>query len=751
MRRYLLYFSAAFAAGLTLTLCAALPEQILAHWHLFLFCLAGLACLCVRFRSPAAVVCLAGFCAALVYTTVYQTQLVDPITDLNGKSMTITATVRAFPDRYETNQRAELLVDSQASHMDLGRSSFPTIGYLPLTEEPLQPGDTVCVQVTFYVPTVRQGFDRAQYQMANGNYISFTYNKVSRNDRTPVACTVTHADKIPLRYQPLVWAQSWGSRIASRLPAREGGFLRALLLGDKQQLDAIDMLNLRKVGLSHVVAVSGMHLMFLVGLIYRLFSRRLGVPLSIAAILLFIPMAGSSPSVLRAGIMTLLAGLAYLCGREADSLTSLGAALLALLLWNPYAIFSLSLQLSFLSTFGILCFSEPLESFLFGWLYHRLPGRFLPKLARLFGASFACSCCAVVCTMPVLITSFGYLTVLSIPANLLTCFVVSLTFELGLILCLVPALGFVLTPVLTLCARYILSCADWLSQFHWGILYWEEPAGKLAVLTAALLVAVLILHRWTRPKFTAPVLCGILIAAVGYANYSHATSTLITLHAVGEGQMITIADGYDALNLIDCGSSANQDALETLRAYMHWHGFRRIDTVILTAVDVAHARAAGPLIEEIPVETVIIPDGLAESDTLTALRAAAKNEHLPLTTWTQTGEQPVALSGIEASIIGGVDRKLAVRLRGPSLDLLTVHSMTQKMLDELLAEAPLTAETVVMGNKFEKDDLFRTALSILKPSALYVLSDYETAGKLYGVPVKSTADFGDLTLRIPHT
>ena len=123
---------------------------------------------------------------------------------------------------------------------------------------------------------------------------------------------------------------------------------------------------------------------------------------------------------------------------------------------------------------------------------------------------------------------------------------------------------------------------------------------------------------------------------------------------------------------------------------------------------------------------------------------------IPLTVWTQDGEAPVTLPGVTASLIGGVDRKLGVRLNGLETDLLILHSMTQKMLDGLLDQTPLRADSVVLSNQFEKEDLFARAMEEIEPQTIYISSGYETATRLLGIPVRNTAGSGDLVIKIKH-
>lgn len=752
MRRYVFNFALAFTAALFLVLHFTDYAPLLVKHSPLIVLLTVYGIYAARYFGKPMVICLLiGLSAGCIYTAVYHTMIVAPLDTLCERTVVMQAEVRADPDLYDQNQRVEVKVSSSS----VGLSSYPTqsfsaIGYLPLTEQPLSPGDQVRVMVTFYQPTVRQGFDRQRYQMSNGNFLSFSYLK-DKETKEAALFEVEKSTETPLFYRPQVLARQFGSRIMEQLPEREGGFLYALLLGNRNYLDPLDEQNLQKVGLSHIIAVSGLHLMFLVGLIYRLFSRKIGVLVSFIAILFFIPMAGASPSIMRAGIMATLSGIAFLFGRQSDGQTSLGVALLVLLCLNPYALFSLSLELSFLSTFGILRYASRLEHTLFGKLYSYIPNHIGKKLVRGFCAAVSCSLCAMLFTTPILVGTFGYITLLSIPANLMILGVISVIFGLGVFFCLLPFLTGVLVHLLVPLIDYVFWCAQTLGTQHWGILYWEETSGRLAVLSILLLIILILGHRFVYPKVTIPLCCCCLIATTGYAYHIHSNTTRVTLHAVGDGQMISVIDGFDSMSLIDCGCASNQDGMAILRETMNWYGFSALDSIILTAVDKAHARNIAQVLTEIPVSHCILPNNVQESETLAALVQAAEQADVTLTTWEKAGESAYPLSGIaQTTLIGGVDRKLGVHLVDGNFELLTLHSMTQNMLDELLTSTPLQSERVILANSFEKQDFLERALDLLQPQEVILSTGYDAADTLFDIPVRSTNQVGDLTWKISH-
>ena len=161
---------------------------------------------------------------------------------------------------------------------------------------------------------------------------------------------------------PKVLAHRVKTAAAEIFPADTFPFAEALMLGDKRALyDAMLDVPLRNAGIMHAVAVSGMHLAFLIGAVQLLFGRRrFWSLLSLPLLGFFALMAGATPSVLRAGLMAALVLLAPALERENDPATSLMAALLLILLCQPFAAGSASLQLSFAAMAGVLWLTGPI-------------------------------------------------------------------------------------------------------------------------------------------------------------------------------------------------------------------------------------------------------------------------------------------------------------------------------------------------------------------------------------------------------
>lgn len=151
--------------------------------------------------------------------------------------------------------------------------------------------------------------------------------------------------------------------LSSVFPGDSGGLLCALLLGDRTAVDGKLSLDFSRTGISHILALSGLHLAILAAFVEKVFSllrmkKTLRVILTSVLVLFYMFLTGLSPSVVRAGIMLLLGNLLYLCGRGRDGVTSLFVAVFLITAVSPYSVFDLSLWLSALATLGLLVAAE---------------------------------------------------------------------------------------------------------------------------------------------------------------------------------------------------------------------------------------------------------------------------------------------------------------------------------------------------------------------------------------------------------
>lgn len=693
-------------------------------------------------RLPFTLCCmLAAAAIALTGVTVYQRVFVSPVRELNGKHAEITATVLEDAAVYEDSQRAKLSVDDN----DVLPRSCKMYCYLPLNDAPLIAGDRIKVNVSFYLPSNTEGFDRAAYQASDGCFIAASYTE--SEDDTPVSFTVLQTDNTSLRWLPNRIARFCKHAIKEAMPEREAGLLTGLLIGDKTGITDADTISLRIAGLSHLVAVSGLHVGFLVAFCYLLFGRRIGTYLSVPLILLFVPIAGASPSVIRAAVMYLIAAGAFVAKREADTLNSLFAALLLLLIQNPYAIAGLSLQLSFAATLGLVLFASKMQQKL---LY---PFRNLPKplrrLTSVIAGALSCTICATIFTAPILLSSFGYISILSVVSNLAVVGVTAVAFIAGFLLCIAaaifpPAVS-IFTAICEPTLNYILWVSERISAIPFGMVDWGDSFGLAALAIFGLSVLVwLLAGQHIRWKYVLPVVFVLLIGFSSASAYQYRHSYRVTYLPCGSGQAIMISDARQA-TLIDCaGDGSYRNAAELITEWMRMNGVSSIDTLILTAVDKGHARDLPALLESAEVGQILIPSGCKETKNNADLLALCTQHNAKDVTETQT----VFAGDVPLTVFPITDGKLGVQIADHTLVL---HSPTQKQLAAFLETTSITAPEVVLSERnLEDEELLQQALTELGVKQLVIQAGFtDLPNRLYDLPVESPYRVGELTHQYP--
>lgn len=224
--------------------------------------------------------------------------------------------------------------------------------------------------------------------------------------------------------------RNWfAKRITDIISNPEAGLGLSYLLGIKSDLSKELEENLRTSGLVHLVVTSGTHLAILVSLIRKTFgkiSRFFGVLLSIIFILVFMCMTGFTPSITRAGVMTILALLAWYSGRRFSSWRIIIIVAAATLLYDPSNLINLGWQLSFASYGGVTIIGPKLNTFFYG---KKKPG--------FIGSKILTSISAMLTTLPIVLFYYGQISLLSIITNLLItptlAYVMGLTFLSGIV------------------------------------------------------------------------------------------------------------------------------------------------------------------------------------------------------------------------------------------------------------------------------------------------------------------------------
>jgi len=416
-------------------------------------------------------------------------------------------------------------------------------------------------------------------------------------------------------HYPAVWSQNLKVVLDTLLPADVAGFGKALLLGDKTDLNYETDTNFKTSGISHVVAVSGLHVSILFSLIYlftgkhRFLTGLIGIP----AVVLFTAIAGFSPSVTRAAIMQILMMVALMTQREYDPPTALAVSVLVILVLNPMGITSVSLQLSAACMAGIFLFCERIRQW---FLQPTLLGRWkknriLGKLINGFSSSVAVSVSATILTAPLCGLYFGMVSLVGVLTNLLTLWAVSVVFYGILLACAVSGISttvaYSIGTAISWLIRYIYLIADMLAAFPLSAVYTRSAYIVIWILMCYGLLAIFLrMKKKSVPLFAGTAVVGLIISLSLSWLEPMTDKCRVSVLDVGQGQCILLqSDGHTFL--VDCGGGYPEGAADTAAEALLAQGISRVDGVILTHFDADHSGGLVYLLTRIDADALYFP------------------------------------------------------------------------------------------------------------------------------------------------
>ena len=600
----------------------------------------------------------------------------------------------------------------------------------------LRPGDRLTFSGRFRLADTVAGEESEYYHARGITLIAYADGG---------ATAVIRPERIPPRYWPAWIAKALKDSVRRCFPDSAAPLAAALITGDRSGLPGALYSALRRSGIAHVVAVSGLHVSVLSGLLAVLLGRRRHS--AVAGILLvffFAAVAGNSPSVLRAAFMQSMLLLAPLLGRENDTPTSLCAILLLLLVHNPYAAASVSLQLSFAAVAGICLFT--------GRLWERWDGK-LPrkglggKALRFAAASLATTLGAVVFTTPLSAYYFGSLSLIAPVTNLLTLWAVSGAFlgalAVALLGLLFPAAAALAAWAAALPDWYLQKMAELLSRLPFASVGTDSIYLRLWLLLGYALLLLWLFWRGEQKRMLLPVGAGglCLCAALLLTAASRTSGRLsVSVLDVGQGQSVVLySQGRCAL--VDCGGSGLSDPGDTAADYLQSLGTARLDLLVLTHYHADHACGVPQLLERLEVERLLLPDVEPEEPLRREIEAAAQAHGVELVYLTQDAH--VTLGGASLRVYaplgdGGANEEgLSVLCTAGAFDALITGDMNAAVERRLIKYGALPdLELLVAGHHGSKYATSEELLLATTPERAVLSVGYNT----YGHPADETLE-----------
>lgn len=365
-------------------------------------------------------------------------------------------------------------------------------------------------------------------------------------------------------------------------PERRSLYL-GLVIGDDRAQTLGQRLRFRAAGLTHLLAVSGQNVAFVLAVarpLLQAFGYRGRFVGLLAVLVVFAMITRLEPSVLRATATASIAAWAAMTSRERSGLKILALAVVGLIGVDPFLVDSVAFQLSVAASLGILVLQPLIE--------HRLPG------PRWLAEPLATTLAAQIGVSPVLALYFGPISLASIPANLLAGWAAALIMTIGLTVGLLA--GLLPGPVATILQLPAVALLWWIEAVA-GV-FATAPVPRFGPVSVVGLVMVAVALRSRLLPVVVRVVCAILALTLLVAAVPRSPRPAVC--GTGIGWLPSI-DGSPATMVL--GGDAHGRSVEACSAA----GIRRVDLLVVERGSASSAVLVKALGELMTIDRIIAP------------------------------------------------------------------------------------------------------------------------------------------------
>ncbi|HUU43180.1 MAG TPA: ComEC/Rec2 family competence protein, partial [Planctomycetota bacterium] len=421
------------------------------------------------------------------------------------------------------------------------------------------------------------------------------------------------------------------ARVIDRYHApRDAGLLRCILLGERDAVDAETERTFRLSGLSHLLTVSGLHVVVLMGglwllLRFLLVPERATAAVVIVASLLYAALAGFQPSVVRAVVVTVIAAFGLYVGRRHVMLNSLAAAALVLLVRNPDEVFFAGFQLSFVSVLGLVTLGPGLYRFLRPRIGFRrldvLPGahhRARTAFNHFFIGTFVITASAWLASQPLVAYHFHVLNPITLGVNLLLMPLFGVILLVAFFVMLVETVfgGFLIASVSNGLVKLLVELSSNASRLPGAWVNFPSPPVWVLCIYYGLLVlaaagGVLGVRRRYPAALALAVFCALVVSEL---RPSRPDAAELVILDVGQGSASLVRSPEGHAVLVDVGTTGSKDISRWIvLPYLIHERVKVLDAVILTHADTDHISGLPRLLDNFGVRKVLLGEDFRHS------------------------------------------------------------------------------------------------------------------------------------------
>ncbi len=393
------------------------------------------------------------------------------------------------------------------------------------------------------------------------------------------------------------------------------GFINGITLGNRRLVPSEIKYSFKRAGLSHVLVISGMHLSIISGIVFTLlrrFGKRKAAVISVFATLFYMALTGFETSITRAGIMNIIMYIAVAIIKDYDPLTAIATACFIMCIINPFCAADISLQLSVVSTAGIVYFLPPARKFIWKVLgdsnfFKRLIMRLSDTLIITLSANFV--------IMPFYVFVFGNIPVVApisnIIASLLTPFIVATSLVATVMACIpiIAEASFIPAFFANMSSLGLIKSSQFFSDFKFASVSTEYTFMVMWVVASAVLMGYAIYKKRGLLKLHAIILSIIVLFASIFC-YNISNSSKISVKVVPTYSNGCVILKHNSYTTVICGLG-EEESLNALNYGLYDAGTTCIDLLVVGEYEKPSNLIY--LIQNFDIDMVVFDDSIIDS------------------------------------------------------------------------------------------------------------------------------------------
>ena len=467
------------------------------------------------------------------------------------------------------------------------------------------------------------------------------------------------------------------------------GIILGIMLGDTEDINEELKEEFSKSNISHVLAISGMHISYIIYLVTNstkdIFGKRKSKIIACITLLLYMFVTGFSVSIVRAGIMGIINCMAFVVYRKSDTINSISIAALITLINNPYSITGISFLLTYGGTMGIIIFKPTIERILKSikiknrkWKYVFIKiQRKCEKIIEIISVTMS----AQIVIAPVMILNFNNIGISFLITNLLLSFIIGIIVMGGFIQIIISFISIKVAIYIAKIIQIPTYILIFISKIHFGNFKVITPDLYQVILYYIFIFILNFLYKIFRNKYlnstqirVKNIIYLIKYKIKPYKNKIKYTTILLMIICiciskmphdlkiffidVGQGDASLIITPNDKTILIDGGGSDTYDVGENILVpYLLDRRIKIIDYIIISHFDQDHVGGILTVLQELKVKKVIIAKQGEDSEQYEEFQKI-------------TQEKNINVVQVKNGDIINIDKEVKIKILFPTDDLI---------------------------------------------------------------------------------